>query len=113
MKANASVVVASQRRKRRALERGLQPASGSTGLWPVAPGNLPSVSGSATVSVAPVGVPPTGPATRQPERADTVVRRANVFGVPPKTAGETPALPSNSRKARRCFAALNSFTLEN
>src|SRR6266545_4710051 len=30
--------------KRRAPERGLQPASGSTGHWPVAPGNLPSAT---------------------------------------------------------------------
>jgi len=31
-------------RSRRAPERGLQPASGSTGHWPVAPGNLPSAT---------------------------------------------------------------------
>ena len=89
-----------------------QPASGSTGHRPVAPGNLPGTTavrsrthhaaskipcafcaGSATVPVAPVGVPPTGSGARQVERAVTFVRRAKVFGGTPKTAGETPALP--------------------
>ena len=97
---------------RRAPARGLQPASGSTGHRPVAPGNLPGATaarsqthhaaskipcafrtGSATVPVAPVGVPPTGWGARQVERAVTFVRRAKFFGGTPKTAGETPALP--------------------
>jgi len=48
---------------------------------------------SATVSVAPVGVPPTGSMGRRTSPKSALVQSRDVFGGTPKTAGETPALP--------------------
>jgi hypothetical protein len=52
--------------------------------------------GSATVPVAPVGVPPTGSLARADGIKWWSVGRGNVFGGTPKTAGATPALPKTN-----------------
>jgi hypothetical protein len=49
-------------------------------------------TGSATVPVAPVGVPPTGLRGQTPDQTALVAEASGVFGQRPKTAGETPAL---------------------
>jgi hypothetical protein len=49
--------------------------------------------GSATVPVAPVGVPPTGPVKPGADPGTFFNPGPEVFGQRPKTAGETPALP--------------------
>jgi hypothetical protein len=53
--------------------------------------------GSATVSVAPVGVPPTGLVWGI---SSPRIRCANVFGGTPKTAGGAPALPNAAESFR-------------
>ena len=67
----------------------------------MAPG-VPAVffQGSATVSVAPVGVPPTGLRTESTSVNRPVVDPANVFGETQKTAGRTPALPNSTESFR-------------
>src|SRR5437899_4041245 len=66
--------------------------------------------GSATVSVAAVGVAPTAAGGRGTALNGSAFRRGNVFGQRPKTAGATPALPktSESFRLRRKGAALRS-----
>ena len=59
-------------------------------------GTIQLKSGSATVPVAPVGVPPTGSARLATHQTVCRLVATMVFGGTPKTAGETPALPQSN-----------------
>ena len=56
--------------------------------------------GSATVPVAPVGVPPAGSVHPRGSPDSALSSGWNVFGGTPKTAGETPALPRATAQLR-------------
>src|ERR1022692_2083777 len=56
--------------------------------------------GSATVPVAPVGVPPTRPRRSHPSPNGAFILRGGVFGGTPKRAGETPRAPNRTASFR-------------
>ena len=55
-------------------------------------------SGSATVPVAPFGVPPNGSATGPDSQLEHHTAVTNTFGRRPKAASETPSLPGTERR---------------